>query len=170
MRCFSLGVFFVVFSLMVPNAMAGEAFAEKPNVPKAVLKNFLAASINKAIVPEADQVDVPQYPNAKIITSFKGVMSPEGTLKRLPFLELITTDDYDQVVSFYKTKLSGWEQGGFNTALYFAKKGKVNMFSPKSTHVGIHDVLTYYRENEQKDLQKIIPGAKSLIKIFYTGR
>ncbi len=163
-----LKIIIVFFGSVAFNVQAGSAFAEKPVVPTEVAKSFLAVSIRKAIVPDADRVGVPVYPKAKIINSYRGANSSEGNFKRLPFLELVSVDSYDQVVGFYKKKLVGWKQGGFNTALYFAEKGEVNMFSPKSAHVGIHDVLKYYRENEQKDLQKILPGAKSLIKIFYT--
>ncbi|NOX43769.1 MAG: hypothetical protein GXP19_08585 [Gammaproteobacteria bacterium] len=170
MKYFTLFVLVVLSVATTLNVQASSAYAEKPAVPNDVSKNFLAIGIEKSTVPDADQVRVPIYPNAKIINSYKGVKSPQGIFELLPFLELISTDSYDQVVGFYKEKLVGWQQGGFNTALYFAEKGKINMFSPKSTHVGIHDVLKYYRENEQKDLQKIIPGAKSLIKIFYTGK
>ncbi len=161
-------VMIIFFGSVALHAQAGSAYAEKPVVPAEVSESFLAVSIRKATVPDAERVGVPVYPKAKIINSYQGTKSAEGNFKRLPFLELISVDSYAQVVDFYKGKLAGWTQGGFNTALYFAEKGKVNMFSPKSTHVGIHDVSTYYRENEQKDLQKIIPGAKSLIKIFYT--
>lgn len=170
MKSFKLIILIALSIGVVYGAQAGSSYAEKPVVPFGVSKSLLAANIKKANVPEVAQVNVPKYPNAKIISSFSGVKSSQGNFKRLPFLELISTDSYEQVVSFYKEKLAGWKQGGFNTAIYFAEKGKVNMFSPKYTHVGVHNVLKYYRENEQKDLQKIIPGAKSLIKIFYNGK
>jgi len=167
MKYFSFLVI-VFFSAIVFDAQAGSAFAEKPIVPAEFSKSYLAISINKAVIPDAAQVGVPVYPGAKIITSFKGVQTAEGKYKRLPFLELVSVADYDHVVNFYKDKLAGWTLGGFNTALYFAEKGEVDMFSPKTTHVGVHDVLNYYRENEQRDLQRIVPDSKTLIKIFYT--
>lgn len=162
---------FIVVALSAVNisiSLASSPYAEKPLISVEVDNSFLAASIKKSIVPDAGLLNVPIYPGAKVINSFAGVKKTDGTFKRLPFLELVSTDSYDQVLGFFKEKLPGWKQGGFNTAVYFAEKGKVNIFKPESSHVGVHDVTKYFRENEQKDLQQIVPGAKSLIKIFYT--
>ena len=164
---FTLFWVFVVFSVSL-SVQAGIPYADKPSVPDEVASSYLASSIQKAEVPDAAVVNVPKYPDAKIISSFGGVKSADGTYKRLPYIELVSAGDYDQVTTFYKEKLAGWAIGGFNTAIYFAEKGSVNIFKPESSHVGVHDIANYYRENEQNDLQKIIPGAKSLIKIYYT--
>ena len=142
-------------------------YVSKPVVPEDLANSFMGGSINKAVSPDSDQVGVPVYPGAKLINSFTGIKKADGTYKRLPYIELISVDDVDTVLNFFDKKLTGWKIGGFNTAVYYAEKGKVNIFKPESTHVGIHDGLKYYREKDQKDLQKIIPGATSLIKIFY---
>jgi len=166
-KYFSLFWVFISFSVCM-SVQAGVPYAEKPSVPDEVAKSYLASSIQKAEVPDAARVNVPKYPDAKIISSFSGVKSADGSYKRLPYIELVSAGNYDQVMTFYQEKLVGWKLGGFNTAIYFAEKGSVNIFKPESTHVGVHDIENYYRENEQKDLQQIIPGAKSLIKIYYT--
>ena len=146
---------------------SNKPYASKPDVPKELVKSYIAISINKAQAPDSARVGVPGYPGAMLINSFAGIKKADGEYKRLPYIELISVDDVDTVLTFFDDRLTGWKIGGFNTAVYYAEKGKVNIFKPESTHVGIHDALKYYRENDQKDLQKIIPGAKSLIKIFY---
>jgi len=166
-KYFMLFWVFISFSISL-SVQAGVPYAEKPSVPDEVASSYLASSIQKAEVPDAAVVNVPKYPDAKIISSFGGVKKENGSYKRLPYIELVSAGDYDQVVTFYKEKLAGWAIGGFNTAIYFAEKGSVNIFNPESTHVGVHDIANYYRENEQKDLQRIISGAKSLINIYYT--
>lgn len=159
-----------IICLFAATVSAEEAYAVKPEIHQDAGKSFIATGISKATSPAKSEIPAPAYPGALLINSFAGVKSADGGYKRLPYIELISVDVYDVVLAFYQDRLSSWKTGGFNTAAYFAEKGKVNIFNPQSSHVGLHDVSKYYREKEQKDLQKIIPGASTLIKIFYQAR
>jgi hypothetical protein len=85
----------------------------------------------------------------------------------LPIIEMITSDDYQQVVDYYKKQLPSWRGAELMSAYYFAQFGNINFFKPEEPHVGIHVLEKYYRAGEKELLRKMHPGAQTLIKVFY---
>ena len=53
------------------------------------------------------------------------------------------------------------------SAYYFAQHGNLNFFKPEEPHVGIHKMENYYRDGDKKLLRQMLPGAQTLIKVFY---
>lgn len=154
---------------LTPALLAAEPLAPRAAIPAGMEESYLGEGIDQAAIPDASEVGIPAYPGAVVIRSYAVVERPAG-YAGLPIVELISTAEYDDVVAFYKTKLSGWGEAELTSAYYFAEHGNINFFTPEEPHVGVHRMANYFREAEREMLQRVLPGAKSLIKIFYTPR
>lgn len=154
---------------MAGGAQAAEPFAPRADIPAGMEETYLGESIRQAAIPDAVQVGIPAYPGAVVIRSYAVAERPEK-YTGLPIVELITADDYDDVVAFYKKKLPGWGEAELMSAYYFAEHGNINFFKPEEPHVGVHRMQSYFRESEREMLQHVLPGAKTLIKVFYSAR
>jgi hypothetical protein len=106
------------------------------------------------------------YPGAVVVRTF-AVDTRPPKYQGLPLVELISTDGYETVIAFYKKQLPGWRNAELLSAYYFAQHGNLNFFKPEEPHVGIHKLENYFREGEKKLLRKMLPGAQTLIKVFY---
>jgi len=152
--------------LCLPAWAAADPFAPRANVPPGMEESFLGESIRDAAIPPAPAVGVPAYPGAVVIRSF-AVTAPPKDYTGLPVIELITDADYDKVVDFYRQALPTWGRAELMSAYYFAEHGNINFFKPEESHVGVHRLQSYFRESEREMLQHVLPGAKTLIKVFY---
>lgn len=159
----SLGALLVVFSVL---AIAGQPFAPRPQVPADIAEGYLGKSALEAIIPDQERVGIPAYPGAVVIRSY-AIDSRPPKYQGLPIVELITTDDYQTVVDYYKKALPEWRNAELLSAYYFAKYGNLNFFTPQEPHVGIHKMDNYYLAGDQAALRKMLPGAKTLIKVFF---
>ncbi len=164
----SVGGFFIVVSMMVfATQAAADAFAPRPQIPAEVADHYLAKSARDSAIPDAARVKIPGYLGAVVIRTFAvDVRLP--TYEGLPMIELITTDDYQTVIEFYQKQLSSWKNAEMLSAYYFAQNGNINFFKPEEPHVGIHKIENYYRSGDKKILEKLLPGAQTLIKVFYS--
>lgn len=147
-------------------ALAGEPFAQKAQVPEDLGNAYLATSARDAVIPDKERVGIPAYPGAVVIRTYAVDVRPPA-YEGLPIVEMISTDDYQTVIDYYKKLLAQWGQAEMLSAYYFAEQGNINFFKPEEPHVGIHKMENYYREDDKQVLRKILPGAQTLIKVFY---
>ncbi|MCF6209581.1 MAG: hypothetical protein L3J88_00965 [Gammaproteobacteria bacterium] len=156
---------FVVAGL-TSTLLAAGPFAPKAAIPAGMEESHLGEGIRLAAIPDTDQVAIPVYPGAVVIRSYAVAERPAG-YAGLPVVELISVADHDTVVAFYKKSLPDWGEAELMSAYYFAEHGNINFFTPEEAHVGIHRMASYFREAEREMLQRVLPGAKTLIKVFY---
>jgi hypothetical protein len=161
----SVGGLFLFLAGLSANVVA-EPFAPRPQIPAEVADSYQAQSARDSVIPEAVRVGIPAYPGAVIIRSFAvGERPPK--YEGLPIIELISADDYQTVVAYYKKQLPDWTDAELLSAYYFAQNGNLNFFKPEEPHVGVHKMENYYRAGDKELLRKLLPGAQTLIKIFY---
>ena len=161
----SIGGLFIFFASVSIN-VAAEPFAPRPQIPDDVPESYQVQSARDSVIPEAASVGIPAYPGAVIIRTF-AVNERPPKYEGLPIIELISTDDYETVIAFYKKKLATWKDAELLSAYYFAQYGNINFFKPEEPHVGIHKMENYYRSGDKALLRKLLPGAQTLIKVFY---
>ncbi len=159
----------IVVAGLASAMLAAEPYAPKAAIPAGMEESYLAEGIRQAAIPETDQVGIPAYPGAVVIRSYAVAERP-AKYTGLPIMELISADDYDAVVAFYKKNLPGWGEAELMSAYYFAEHGNINFFKPEEPHAGVHRMASYFREAEREMLQRVLPGAKTLIKVFYSNR
>lgn len=152
--------------LLCATASAGEPFAKRAQVPAEIADAYLATSARDAVIPDRQRVGIPSYPGAVVIRTYAVDVRPP-VYEGLPIVEMISVDDYQTVVDFYKQQLPQWGQAEMLSAYYFAEHGNVNFFKPEEPHVGVHNLENYFREDDKQVLRKILPGAKTLIKVFF---
>ena len=161
----SIGGLFL-FLMGVSINVAAEPFASRPQIPADVAESYQVQSARDSVIPDAATVGIPSYPGAVIIRTF-AVNERPPKYEGLPIIELISTDDYETVIAFYKKQLTTWKDAELLSAYYFAQHGNINFFKPEEPHVGIHKMENYYRSGDKELLRKLLPGAQTLIKVFY---
>ncbi|MBL1276829.1 MAG: hypothetical protein COB30_012165 [Ectothiorhodospiraceae bacterium] len=162
----SVGGLFVVLMLLAGGAVA-EAFAPRPHIPDEVADRYQAQSARDSVIPDAARVGIPAYPGAVVIRTFAVDKRP-AKYEGLPIIELISADDYQTVIAYYQKQLPSWKNAELLSAYYFAQDGNINFFKPEEPHVGIHKMENYYRSSDKKLLRQLLPGAQTLIKVFYS--
>lgn len=161
----SIGGLFLCLSL-ASMTVAAEPFASRPQIPADIGDSYQAQSARDSVIPDAARVGIPAYPGAVIIRTFAVDKRPPK-YEGLPIIELISTDDYETVIAFYKERLPSWRNAELMSAYYFAQFGNLNFFKPEEPHVGVHKMENYYRAGDKALLRKLLPGAQTLIKVFY---
>jgi len=151
---------------LTAGALAAEPLAQRAPIPSGMEETYLGESIRQAAIPDDARVGIPAYPGAVVIRSYAVAERP-AAYTGLPVVELISADDYEAVVAFYKKNLPGWGEAELMSAYYFAERGHIDFFKPAEPHVGVHRLRDYFREAEREMLQRVLPGAQTLIKIFY---
>jgi len=124
----SVGGLFLFLGSLSMNVTA-EPFAPRPQIPADITDNYQAKSARDSVIPEAARVGIPAYPGAVVIRTF-AVKERPPKYEGLPIIELMTTDDYETVIAFYKRQLSTWKNAELMSAYYFAQHG--NLKNPKS--------------------------------------
>jgi hypothetical protein len=150
----------------LPVLATAEPFALRAKIPAEIAESFVAKSAQDSPIPSAERVAIPGYPGAVVIRSYAVVDRPPK-YEGLPIVEMISADDYETVINHYKQKLPDWGQAELLSAYYFAEHGNVNFFKPEEPHVGVHKLDNYFRESEKNILRQLLPGAQTLIKVFY---
>ena len=146
--------------------MAAEPYAARPTIPADITESYLVKAARDSVIPGRERVGIPVYPGAVIIRTYAVDQRPPK-YEGLPIVELISIDDYQAVIDFYKKQIPDWRNAELFSAYYFAQHGNLNFFTPEEPHVGIHNMEKYYREGDKKVLRKLLPGAKTLIKVFF---
>ena len=162
----SVVLFGVLFVLNPANSLAAEPYAARPTIPAEVAESYLAKAAQNSIIPDRSRIGIPNYPGAVVIRTYAVDKSPPN-YEGLPIVELISADDYQTVIEFYKKQIPNWRNAELLSAYYFAQHGNLNFFKPEEPHVGIHKIENYYREGDKEVLRKLLPGAKTLIKVFF---
>jgi hypothetical protein len=155
-----------LFILNSANIMAAEPYAARPAIPADIKESYLVKAARDSVIPSQTRVGIPVYPGAVVIRTFAVDKRPPK-YEGLPIVELISTDDYQTVIDFYKKQIPDWRNAELLSAYYFAQHGNLNFFKPEEPHVGIHKMENYYREGDKKVLRELLPGAKTLIKVFF---
>lgn len=100
-------------------SMPAGGYAAKLTMPKKLPDHDevpLAEMFLKAAqVPAAADVNIPAYPDARIVSSM-GAMQYSGSSgegQSLPGMVLLSSDELDAVLAFYKDKLAGWQYQDF---------------------------------------------------------
>lgn len=151
---------------MSGSVLAGQAFAPRAKVSEEIAGTYLGKSAVESVIPDQERVGIPAYPGAVVIRTYAIDQRPPK-YEGLPIVEMITTDDYQAVVDYYKKELPTWRNAELLSAYYFAKHGNLNFFTPTEPHVGIHKMDNYYLGGDQKILRTMLPEAKTLIKVFF---
>ena len=160
-------VFLTGLSMLgLPIIGAAKPFAPRANVPGEIANTYLGKTAHDSAIPTDERVGIPAYPGAVVIRTFAVDKRPT-TYKGLPVVEMISADDYQKVVSYYKEKLPSWRNAELVSAYYFAQNGHLNFFKPAEPHVGIHKMKNYFLDGDRKTLRKMLPGAQTLIKVFF---
>jgi hypothetical protein len=152
--------------LLCAVASADEPFAKRAQVPAEIGDAYLATSARDAVIPGQQRVGIPSYPGAVVIRTYAVDVRPPA-YDGLPVVEMVTADDYQTVVDYYKKQLPQWGQAEMLSAYYFAEHGNINFFKPEEPHVGVHKLENYFREDDKQVLRTILPGAQTLIKVFF---
>lgn len=175
--------FFVLTCIWVPLISAGAPFAPlyefteedfnkkygKMGMPMKEAETIgMWPPVKENDVPDKDKIIPPAYPGAIIIEINKPSMRDnQGKLMGLSTMELLTSDPYEKVSSFYKKNLPGWNEKKYQSSLYLAQSGEVdnNPRMMKVPHVGLMNL-------EGGILGKgkytgMMPDAKTVIQIFF---
>ncbi len=156
-----------LFILNPATIVAAEPFAPRPVIPVDITESYLVKAARDSVIPSRARVGIAVYPGAVIIRTYAVDQRPPK-YEGLPIVELISADDYQTVIDFYKKQIPDWRNAEMLSAYYFAQHGNLNFFTPEEPHVGIHKMENYYREGDKKVLRKLLPGAKTLIKVFFS--
>jgi hypothetical protein len=151
------------------NILAAEPYAQRPTIPADLTDSYLAKAARDSVIPSRTRVGIPGYPGAVVIRTYAVDKRPPK-YEGLPIVELISADDYQTVINFYKKQIPDWRNAELLSAYYFAKHDNLNFFKPEEPHVGIHKMENYYRDGDKDVLRKLLPGAKTLIKVFFAKR
>jgi len=120
-----------------------------------------------------DNVTLPIYKNAKVMSHFNASQSSEmmsgitGTpnMKALPALVLTSSDNVKNVVTFYEKKLKGFRKHSIDGDILFMKGGPEKFDMLK--HLKIYVATPHVMISPMNDGPGIPVGTKSMIEIAY---
>jgi hypothetical protein len=152
-------------------AHAEELFAPKLKVPSNIEEGtpeYLGVMVLKAaVVPSKSSVGIQPYPNAKIIQTTEGMeMEINGNkLKCYPYIKMLSTDDGDKIISFYKGNLNGYKyMDKFGGMIKVFWKGGDD-FNP--IDVGQRCKSVSVQVSEGSLYKELLPEVQSVIEITY---
>jgi hypothetical protein len=162
----------VLIAFSVSISYAGEPYAPKLTPPEGIkpgTPDYLGVMmINNAQVPDRASVEVPPYPEAKIIQANKGTeMTANGQKYHcLNYMKMLSTDDGEKIASFYKGKLKGYnfknEFGGM-IRVFWKGADDVNTMDITQMCTTPNMVIT----GPLDSYKKMMPGVQSVIEIGY---
>jgi len=120
-----------------------------------------------ADVPDRSAIAAPPYPGAVIVAINEPFMrDSQGNLMGLSTIELLSSDPYEKIVSFYKEKLKGWNEKKFQYSHYFAQSGEVEngARNMKVPHLGVKSLKGILNHGKYTDME---PDAKTIIEVFF---
>jgi hypothetical protein len=139
--------------------LAAKPFAPIAKIPEKLEKDpdpsvaLLIHSVKAAKVPDSATVGLPAYLHAEVI------LTNEGSKDILPSIRLLSTDALSKVFTFYKEKLKDWENAEFFGTFTLWKGKKQDSMMGKAPTINITAA--------QDDDKKLMPGAQTLISIWY---
>ena len=90
-------------------------------------------------VPDKGAITAPAYPGAVIVAIHEPfIRDDQGKLMGFSTLELLSSDSYEKVISYYKEKLPAWNEKKFQSSYYLAESGEVEngARNMKVPHIG----------------------------------
>ncbi len=121
-------------------------------------------------VPDKGAVAASAYPGAVIVAINKPfIRDGQGKLMGLSTIELLSSDPYEKIVSYYKEKLPGWNEKSFQFSHYFALSGEVEngARNMKVPHVGVKSLEGIHSHGKYTGMD---PQAKTIIEVFFQGK
>lgn len=122
--------------------------------------------LKSAQVPPASDVNIPAYPGARIMSTMAGGRfdSSSGEGKQLPGMVLLSADDVDSVLAYYKEQLAGWQYQDFYGIHTFWNGPEDS--NPLDIMAG-HSMLSL-SELEEGEVQRLLwPEMRSKIDMMY---
>ena len=155
---------FLLTLLLIVALPAGSVLAQ-PYAPLAQLKTGAPPILRDEAVPSSDEVGIPAYPDA-VILSVSSLQ--DGSGGKIPFLNLASEDPPEKVVAWYKerlTEMPGWSYDE-TYKVFYQGDDVLKALSMRSPYLNVmelaHDAMdmVYVRESVKKSL-------KSRIQIVY---
>lgn len=118
-------------------------------------------------IPDKGALAVPAYPGAIIVALNKSFRrDSQGKLMGLSTIELLSTDPYEKIVTYYKKRLPGWNEKSYQLSHYFAQSGDVesNSIAMKVPHVGVKSLEGILNHGKYTDMES---QAKTIILVFF---
>ena len=119
-------------------------------------------------VPGKGAITAPAYPGAVIVAINEPfIHDDQGKLMGLSTLELLSSDSYEKVISYYKEKLPAWNEKKFQSSHYLAESGEVEngARNMKVPHIGFMNLEGGILGKEK--YTGMLPNAKTLIQVFF---
>jgi hypothetical protein len=153
-KCIS---FFLLFAFLLSKLIFAQPFAPVVPIPENTKNDrelaFGIKMIKDVQVPDRSEVGVIAYPGAKIVQTNKG---REGML---PSVRLVSSDDKNAVIEFYKKKLKDWKnEDVYGTYMFWKSKDKTSALMGSEPVIQIDDGKKY---------AKLVAGTKTTILIGY---
>lgn len=149
--------------------VVAEPYADKVKIT-ASTSEVGAMFIQGSKVPDRSAVNIPPYPGALILQTSEAGQMKMNDKDNLPYIKMLTADEIDKVVAWYKEKLPSYyyqKQGfaGMFIHIFWKQKGDYQMFDVEARmlneNVGISDGAIHKDD---------YPQAKTMIEITYTGK
>lgn len=118
-------------------------------------------------IPGRGSMEIPPYPGAVIVALNKPFMrDSQGKVMGLATMELLSTDPYEKIVSFYKEKLPGWSEKSYEYSHYFAESGEAesNPRVMEVPHVGVKSLDGILNHGKYTDME---PQAQTIVLVFF---
>ena len=152
--------------LAVPTILLAESYAPLALPKKGSKADVGQIEVTKENVPEKEAVEAPPYPNARIIAAGPASEMKLGSITRrmLASVTLVSKDEVEKVVAFYKKKLQGWnyaQEYGMFHVFWKGTKDQKDMSGPEVPTVVITST-DGSAPNEQH-----LQGLKTRIVVYY---
>lgn len=121
-------------------------------------------------LPDKGAMKIPPYPGAVIVALNKPFMrDSQGKKMGLSTIELLSTDPYEKVLSYYKEKLPGWSETSYEFSHYFAQSGEAesNPRAMKVPHVGVKSLEGILSHGKFTDMES---QAQTIVLVFFQGK
>ena len=180
-----LGIFissiFVLSMIFVSFSYAGEPYAPLHKFKDKEFKGAFGMTLKEAKemgmwpptkgedVPEKSAIEAPPYPGAEIVSisgPWKTRAGGKFVYMGLSTMELVSTDPFEKVVSFYRERLKGWKTKKYQNSESFAKSGEVevNSRAMKVPHVSVIQIEGLMNREKYTNL---VPGTKTVISVYF---
>ncbi|MGD2270217.1 MAG: hypothetical protein PVI06_07455 [Desulfobacterales bacterium] len=169
-KTFFISSVIILFGLSLIS-QADEPYAPKLKAPSNIKEGSPAylgvVMLKSAEVPPKSSVGIPPYPGALIIQTTKGMeMEIRGNKQTCyPYIKMLSSDDGDTVISFYKEKLKGYKYvNQFGGMIRVFWQGNED-FNPMDMDQRCTTVAVQVSDGDI--YKELMPDVKSSIEITY---
>ena len=156
-------------ALAINNYAIAEPYADKIKVSSKI-SEFGKMMIVGSKVPDKSSVPIPPYPNAVVLqTSDAGQMQFNGK-NGLAYIKLLTSDDINKVVAWYKKQLPTYfyQKKGFMDMFihtFWEKEGDYNLFDMEARSLNMNVSISDGAIHKDD-----FPETQSMIEISYKSK